>query len=155
MWNNIVTSSWWFRFRCTQVSKLSLWMGNVHTADECPRQDQKFLSSYLRNRLLIKSSLCYCFSFLMEPSASKGTESNLNMCMMCIQYDVLQRIFGNKCLKLFRWHGTKRVALNWTVFQGCRGFTVRNFSTLNGQDGKVYLGNLDEKHYGYLMTFYD
>ena len=91
----------------------------------------------------------------MEPSASKGTESNLNMCMMCIQYGVLQRIFGNICLKLFRQHGIKRVALNWTVFQGCRGFTVRNFSTSNGQDGKVYLGNLYEKCSGYLMTCYD
>ena len=27
IWNNTVISSWWFRFRFTQVSKLSLWIG--------------------------------------------------------------------------------------------------------------------------------
>ena len=34
----------------------------------------------------------------MEHSASRGTESNQNMCMMYVLYDVLQRIFGNNVL---------------------------------------------------------
>ena len=106
-------NSSWFPFRFKQVSKLSFLDGNTALMTKGKiRNGERPVNWWLIKFLML------LFILLVEHSASKGTENNQNMCMMYIWYDVLQRIFGNKCLKWSWQHQIKCVAHNRLYSRG-------------------------------------
>ena len=141
MRNNVVTSSWWwFYLRCTQVSKLSLWMGNRMCIQMMKVEGKT--RNYFHPVFKIDCWLNVPYVTVSPFWWNIQRQRELKVIRICVWRSsrwCASKDFREQMFEIISTTHNNKGSSLLTVFQRHRGFTVCDSSTLHGQDGKVYI----------------